>query len=176
MTCIELTNLEWAKVLCKRVVGIVFSLLGGHYWIRRVAKTAVIVVVYHRIIRDDHKGVRPYLSVTESNLRRQIQYYKMEYQILSLDEAIEKLQSGSLERSCLVISFDDGYEDNHSLGLKIFQEEGVHPAVFVTTRYVDRQIALWPDRLRSLVYNSSIAAPVTPRIVPNPIDIRLGLR
>jgi len=170
MKTLELTRKEECKVALKRFISSLFVAIGGYPAVKRFVQPAITIVVYHRIIKDDHSGIRPYLSVSESNLRRQIRFYKKEYLLLSLDEAIEQLQNRSIERNGLVITFDDGYEDNYSLGMKVFQEEGVRPAVFITTGCVDRQIALWPDRLRNLIYYSVISAPV--EIANTPITIQ----
>jgi len=156
MKILELTHREKCKVLLKKTISKFFVFFGGYRVVKKITKPGIAIVVYHRIISDDHKGVRPYISVTESNLRRQIKFYKKEYTLLSLNEAIEKLQSGTLESPCLVITFDDGYEDNYSLGLKVFQEEGIRPTVFITTVCIERKVALWPDRLRNLLYQSNI--------------------
>lgn len=160
MKTLELTRREKCKVTLKKSISSLFVAIGGYHAVKRFVQPAITIVMYHRIIADDYNGIRPYISVTESNLRRQILFYKKEYLLLSLDEAIEQLQNRSIKRNSIVITFDDGYEDNYSLGMKVFQEEGVRPAVFITTGCVDRQISLWPDRLRSLIYNSIIKAPV----------------
>jgi peptidoglycan/xylan/chitin deacetylase (PgdA/CDA1 family) len=160
MKTMELTLLEKCFVYRKKIISGMFGAIGGYHVVKRFVQPAITIIVYHRIIADDHNGIKPYLSVTESNLRNQIRFYKREYLLLSLDEAIEQLQNCSIERKSLVITFDDGYEDNYSLGMKVFQEEGVRPAVFITTGPVDRQADLWPDRLRRLILDSVIESPV----------------
>jgi peptidoglycan/xylan/chitin deacetylase (PgdA/CDA1 family) len=170
MKTMELTLLEKCFVYRKKIISGMFGAIGGYHVVKRFVQPAITIIVYHRIIADDHNGIKPYLSVTESNLRNQIRFYKREYLLLSLDEAIEQLQNCSIERKSLVITFDDGYEDNYSLGMKVFQEEGVRPAVFITTGPVDRQADLWPDRLRRVFFESIIEAPV--KIGSTPITIK----
>jgi len=116
------------------------------------SKPSVTIVAYHRIIHDDYRGIRPYISVTESNLRLQIQFFKKHYSVVSLEEAIAWLKGGDVARRYLAITFDDGYSDNFVLGKKIFTEETVSLTVFITTGCVGGEGLLWPDRLRQLVY------------------------
>jgi len=163
---IELTPIEWRKVALKRILSFAFAVMGGHRIARLFSKPSVTIVAYHRIISDHHIDVRPYISVTETNLRRQIRFFKKNYEVITLEKAVELLAAGPLDRHYLVLTFDDGYEDNFTIGLKLFNEESVKPTVFVTTDCVARCNSLWPDRLRHIVYSAEISSPVT---ITNPL-------
>lgn len=157
---IELTPREWRKVTLKKIISIICAVFGGFWFSRLLARPMVTIIVYHRIICNNHPGVHPYISVTTANLRKQIRFFKKHYELISLEEAITLLESDSLEKQYLVLTFDDGYKDNYSLGLDIFTEEAVKPTVFITTECVARHVSLWPDRVRNVVYNAVISHPV----------------
>ena len=136
------------------------------------------IVAYHRIIEDDHVGVRPYISVTKRALRRQIQFFKKHYSVIPLEEAVERIKENRIDRHYLVITFDDGYRDNHDLGLDIFVSEGVRPAIFITTDCVDKRQELWPDTIRHALYGARFSAPIAlrePEIIIKPkLSSRIG--
>jgi len=157
---VELTLHERRKVAVKKILSLGFSAVCGFGLARRFAKPAVTIVVYHRIISDGHSGVCPYISVTETNLRDQIRFFKKHYQLITLEKAVDLLSAGYLDKQYLVVTFDDGYEDNYTLGMRIFAEEAIRPTVFVTTDCVARGKTLWPDRLRHIIYSAVVIQPI----------------
>jgi peptidoglycan/xylan/chitin deacetylase (PgdA/CDA1 family) len=164
----EVTPRERLKIGVKRVLGFACTAVGGFGVVRAFAKPGVTIVAYHRIIDDAHAGVRPYISVTKGALHRHIRFFRKHYTVISLEEAIERLTTNGIDRHYLVITFDDGYRDNHDLGLELFAREGVRPAIFVATDCVEQEKELWPDTVRRLVYSATLATPIAldrPRVV-----------
>ena len=161
----ELTPTERLKVLIKYLSSFACAVIGGFCIARCISEPGVTIVAYHRIIEDDHVGVRPYISVTKRALRRQIQFFKKHYSVIPLEEAVERIKENRIDRHYLVITFDDGYRDNHDLGLDIFVSEGVRPAIFITTDCVDKRQELWPDTIRHALYGARLSAPIAPRIL-----------
>jgi peptidoglycan/xylan/chitin deacetylase (PgdA/CDA1 family) len=153
----ELTHTERAKVALKWFASLFCSLVGGFYVTRCISKPSVTIVAYHRIIGDCHEGVCPYISVRKSALRQQVRFFKKHYSVISLGEAIDRLSTKRIDQHYLVLTFDDGYLDNYSLGLDIFLNEGIRPAVFVTTDCIEKQHLLWPDTIRRLIYGARLA-------------------
>lgn len=153
---LELTAKERAKIALKRFLSLGFNLLGGFHLARWATRPGITIITYHRIIEDDHDGVCPYISVRKSDFLRQVQFFRKYYSVIPLDEAVDLVRRNGVDKHYLVITFDDGYRDNYSLGLEIFESEGVRPTVFVTTGCVDRQEPLWPDKVRQLLYGAKL--------------------
>lgn len=152
----EITLVNKVKIYLKRILATVFNLAGGFYLAKRFSSPSVTIIAYHRIIADDYCGVRPYIAITESNLQRHIKFFKKHYTVISLEEAVSRIKLKQIDKNYLVITFDDGYQDNYSIGTKLFVNEKVRPIVFVTTGCVDNQRLLWPDRVRRIVYEAKI--------------------
>ena len=63
--------------------------------------------------------------------------------ILSLDDCHARIISGKKEKSFAAFTFDDGYVDNLTLALPVFEHYGVPFTIFLTTGFPDHQIVLW---------------------------------
>lgn len=151
----ELTPKEKRKVGIKALLAGLFVVLGGAWFARRLASPALTIIIYHRVLPDDVAGKQPYIGVAQSAFREQLEFFKKNYRVVSLDEGVEHLRSGGMEQPMLAITFDDGYRDNLTLAQPVLAEYGLSATVFVTTGCVDTGQALWPDLVRAAVYESA---------------------
>lgn len=66
------------------------------------------------------------------------------FNVLPLDQAIERLEAGTLPSGAAAITFDDGYEDNHSVALPILQRHRLPATFFVATGFLNGG-RMWND-------------------------------
>jgi peptidoglycan/xylan/chitin deacetylase (PgdA/CDA1 family) len=66
------------------------------------------------------------------------------FDVLPLDQAVQKLAQGQLPPRALAISFDDGYADNHDVALPILRRLGLTATVYVSTGFLDGG-RMWND-------------------------------
>jgi peptidoglycan/xylan/chitin deacetylase (PgdA/CDA1 family) len=66
------------------------------------------------------------------------------FDVLPLDQAVQKLAGGDLPARALAITFDDGYADNHDIALPILQRLGLTATVYVSTGFLDGG-RMWND-------------------------------
>ena len=66
------------------------------------------------------------------------------FNVLPLDEAVQRLRDGELPARALAITFDDGYADNHDVALPILQRHGLSATFFIATGYLDGG-RMWND-------------------------------
>lgn len=83
-------------------------------------KYTVPILMYHHVSND---GSDPEY-VTPENFRWQMEYLKKNhYQVIKLDDLVEKIESGQpLPRKSVVITFDDGYENNYTRAFPLLKE------------------------------------------------------
>ena len=99
-----------------------------------------IVLCYHSV----HPN-RQYASSTPEVFERHVQWLKAHCHVTSLANVVANRNTGT-SRPLVAITFDDGYEDNHSYALPILSKHGVPATFFITAGLVNRD----PTVLRRL--------------------------
>lgn len=90
---------------------------------------SVHILMYHRINSDpDCLG----LTVSPELFSNQLQYLKDNYEMISLSEAVTRINSGELNGNCRVITFDDGYRDNYQIAAPLLANKNIPATIFVT--------------------------------------------
>ncbi|HUQ10524.1 MAG TPA: polysaccharide deacetylase family protein [Steroidobacteraceae bacterium] len=110
---------------------------------RRRSPPGVAVLMYHEVLGDDD-AAEAWTAVRVSELRRQIEYLKSAFDILSMDEALTR---GEAMRPAVVLTFDDGGAGNHRHLLPVVREARVPVTVFVATGHVESGRLYWFDRV-----------------------------
>jgi peptidoglycan/xylan/chitin deacetylase (PgdA/CDA1 family) len=64
--------------------------------------------------------------------------------VLPLDQAAERLARGTLPARAAVITFDDGYADNHDVALPVLRAHGLPATFFIATDYLNGG-RMWND-------------------------------
>ena len=92
----------------------------------------VAVLFYHRVADDD---ATPWTCSSE-NFRRQIRWLKRHYDLVTLEEARQRVRSGRNHRPTVSITFDDGYQENCQVALPLLIREGIPFTYFVCSQFV----------------------------------------
>jgi peptidoglycan/xylan/chitin deacetylase (PgdA/CDA1 family) len=91
-----------------------------------------IVLTFHRVLRDADLAdcYDPHLAISESVFEQLLHLLRREFQIVSLDELME--HSGSPDsKQHVAITFDDGWEDMHSVAYPLLVRYGIPATVFI---------------------------------------------
>jgi peptidoglycan/xylan/chitin deacetylase (PgdA/CDA1 family) len=103
------------------------------------------ILIYHRVLPE----ADPMLP-TEPDAEAfswQMQVVARHFTVIRLSEAVERLNNGSLPSRALSITFDDGYANNASLGLRILQEQELPATFFVASGYLSKGCIMWNDAI-----------------------------
>jgi peptidoglycan/xylan/chitin deacetylase (PgdA/CDA1 family) len=111
----------------------VSHLISGSAWRRR----RLLILCYHGIsMYDEHEWERLYIS--PATLRRRMELVaQARCNVLSLSEAVNRLQSGTLPDRAVTITFDDGVHDFFSIAFPIIESFGYPVTLYLTTYYVE---------------------------------------
>lgn len=110
------------------------SLTGLHYfWL--VPKYTVPILMYHEI---GYEGGS--FSVTPENFAKQMEYLKDGgYDVISLNQLVEGIKSGRVfKRNKVVITFDDGYENNFKYAYPVLKKMKFPATIFIISGFMDK--------------------------------------
>lgn len=115
------------------------------------------ILMYHRVVPDS-TGDNPTWNVTPERFRDQLQgLLSSGYQAWSLSQLLDAFRSETeIPNNVFVVTFDDGYANNHSYALPILQELNVPATIFLATGYLDSTEPFpfddWPHKGSSEVH------------------------
>ena len=81
--------------------------------------------------------------VDEHSFRMQIEYLKKHFEIISLSEAVGRMEKGEIKRPTAVITFDDGYQNNYDVAFPILCRERIPATIFLTTGLINTNDTVW---------------------------------
>jgi peptidoglycan/xylan/chitin deacetylase (PgdA/CDA1 family) len=105
-------------------------------------RAALSILIFHRVLPAPDP-----LFPDEADQHRFdeiLSWLKSWFNILPLDEAVERLRTASLPSRAACITFDDGYADNRTHALPLLQRHGMTATFFVATGYLDGG-RMWND-------------------------------
>lgn len=80
-------------------------------------------------------------------LRRELEYVRRHFTVLSLEDALLRLDEGTLPDRAAVLTFDDGTANLATHAGPVLRQLNLPAAVFVATGLMGTTEALWPDKL-----------------------------
>ncbi len=120
-------------------------------WSSPHAAKRLSIVIFHRV----HAQPDPMFpdEVTAERFDAICAWLSAWFDVLPLDEAVERLQRRELPSRALCITFDDGYADNHDLALPILRRHRLAATFFIATGFLDGG-RMWNDTVVEAVRRS----------------------
>lgn len=102
----------------------------------------VRILAYHRILESAEPAGFVFdpglISASASAFDAQMAIIKRRYRPMSLGDVLGYVERGeALPARAVVITFDDGYEDNHRVAFPILRKHGIPATFFVSTAHID---------------------------------------
>ena len=92
------------------------------------------VLMYHRVSSDPSRDI---LSVTPFSFAEQMKWLREEgYTVLPVEEALSRLDEGTLPDRAISITFDDGYRDNFEEAFPVLSRYRMPAMIFPVTGFV----------------------------------------
>jgi len=132
------------KRIIKSLLGFLFFRSGLY---SRFFRNKTVIVLFHRV-NDALKG-NP-ISITESEFTAFCIFFQKYFIVISLSELLEKLKQNKDLGRHLVITFDDGYKDNHDLVAIELKKRNLPACFFISTNFIgSNNVPLW-DKVLSI--------------------------
>ena len=94
------------------------------------------VLMYHKVDENESN----FLCVNMAQLLRQLKFIKSNYHPIRLSDLLDHLQHGTpLPKDAILITFDDGYENNFTLAYPIFEALSIPFTVFTVNRFINKK-------------------------------------
>jgi peptidoglycan/xylan/chitin deacetylase (PgdA/CDA1 family) len=140
-------------MLARGLLGIGGWQIALGWWARH---HATVVLTYHRVLdKWDHAldYSQPGMVVTASTFERQLQFLQRHFEIVALGELSG---AGPAGRPRCVITFDDGWRDNHDVALPILRRHGLPATIFLATDFIGNDRVFWHTELISLLLHGDL--------------------
>ncbi len=93
------------------------------------------VLIYHSIAYNKF-----HFTVSPENFKKQMEYlYKKNYNVVSLNKLIEYIKNKNIPLKTIVLSFDDGYEDNYFNVFPILKKYNFPSTIFLATNFIKQK-------------------------------------
>ncbi len=114
-----------------------------------------LVYMLHHITEKDSRRIptNEDLKVSPEFLEKIIMKYKAKgFDFISLSQLNDIIKSDDIpERPFVAFTIDDGYLDNYTKALPVFEKYNVPFAIFVATDFIDKKAILWWDSIEELI-------------------------
>jgi peptidoglycan/xylan/chitin deacetylase (PgdA/CDA1 family) len=131
----------------------------------------LLILRYHSICADDHEPeyVSRSISLPAVMFEQQMRHISSGYHCIPLDEAVDCLNRGRpLPRRSIVVTFDDGYQDNYRYAFPILAKYRVPATIYLVSSTLAEDRVLWTSRLRQALTTSRISSLVLPELNGSP--------
>lgn len=120
-------------IICLLIIVIFLSVF--LYFLRSSSFSGIPVLNYHQINDEAHNA----LTISSAEFDAQMAYLSREgYSTISPEQLEEYLREGkNLPSKPILITFDDGYEDNYRVAYPILQKYNFTATIFLITDFVD---------------------------------------
>lgn len=130
--------------LRQRAAGVLHAvgLLPAVLALRSLQRRDLRVLAYHRVLPAAAEQAFEFdpelVSASAEQFRAQMQLLRRRFHPLRFRDVIDALDHGrALPRRAVVVTFDDGYDDNHRIAFPILRDLGVPATFFVSTGHIE---------------------------------------
>ncbi len=114
-------------------------------------RDALTVISLHRVLAESDPRWRTcdsLYTLSDRLFEQCVRFFQAHYSLVSLDDLLAAHRGEQrLPQRPLLITFDDGWADNHRYALPILQKLNVPAALFVAADVIDRHEAFFQERL-----------------------------
>ncbi|WP_202840326.1 polysaccharide deacetylase family protein [Luteimonas saliphila] len=162
------------------------GLLGLYHRLRN--RRALTVIMFHRVLTQDDPrwaACDPDYTLEAGLFERCLDFFRRHYNVVSVDQVLAARRHGApLPDRPLLITFDDGWADNHAHALPRLRAAGLPALLFTVADVVDRDEPFFQERLIAAYRRNALRVPALAQVLaeaghplePAPPDTLAGLR
>ncbi|MEW5985369.1 MAG: polysaccharide deacetylase family protein [Chloroflexota bacterium] len=151
---------EWMYGAVQPTFPLVHPLLWG--------RQALTVLAYHRIgepERPSFDTYKPNVSATPAAFAEQMAFVQSRFNVIGLAEVVAWLEEGRpLPPRPLLITFDDGYQDNYDYAWPILRQRNLPAVIFLATDYIDNDRPFFWDLVAYCFHHTRLERATLPLV------------
>ena len=106
------------------------------------------ILIFHRVMKQPDPLMPS--EFTGPKFAQLLDFLKARFTVLTLGEAWQALQAGTLPPRSISITFDDGYQDNYTEARALLVERGLPATFFIATAFLDGG-RMWNDTILEVI-------------------------
>jgi peptidoglycan/xylan/chitin deacetylase (PgdA/CDA1 family) len=121
----------------------------------------VAVLMYHHIgpLPDENDKVRYSLTVSEEEFESHLQFLKKGgFNLMTLGQVESAIKNNKLPEKTIVLTFDDGYDDNYLYAKPILEKYGFPATFFIISNKIGQAEYMDEDQVKELSKNHEIGS------------------
>lgn len=152
---------------------------------RGILRSDLRILAYHRVLEStEPAGFRfdpELISASASTFREQMAAIKRDFHPMRFDEVLDCIEHGrKLPARAVLVTFDDGYDDNYRIAYPILRELGMSAMFFVSTGHIDSGMPYEYDWLVHMICTTTAPDMRIPELdvaweLPNSLEGRRGV-
>ena len=147
--------------------------------LRTLLRDDLRILAYHRVLESAEPDGFDFdvdlISASAECFHQQMAFLRKSFHPMRFDEVLERVEAGrSLPPRAILISFDDGYDDNYRVAFPILKDLGMSAMFFVSTGHVDSGLPFAYDWLVYMICSTPALVLSVPELAldtPLPEDI-----
>lgn len=122
-------------------------------WLRslRPRRRPLAILMYHRVVPPEWACQvlsHPDIVVGAASFRQQLAFLAARYRVISLGDFVAAAQAGTPPPArAVVLTFDDGWEDNYQTAFPALRDAGLPATVFLTAGLIGSREMFWQERV-----------------------------
>lgn len=124
----------------------------------RALRNRLTILMYHRVLPDSlwQGAPLPGLVIPLSCFESQVKHLAKHFEIVTVTKGLNRLRVESRdEKPLLAITFDDGYDDNHTHAAPVLESHGVRGTFYLVSHFVGTDVELWFDQAARWFHGST---------------------
>ncbi len=106
---------------------------------RRLTGSKLRILCYHGFVLEDEDRFRESLFVSSAFLERRMRYLSDKgFRVFPLDEALDRLRSGTLPPDSVTITIDDGFYSVHAVAREVLAKYSYPSTLYLTSYYFQK--------------------------------------
>jgi len=133
------------------------------------------ILLYHGVSNVKSRGIENYAMkhINQDNFYEQIKFIKKNLNILSVNELLEFiLKKKKIKENSVLITFDDGYENNFTMAAPILEGFNVPATFYVSSGLMNSTKMFWTDILEDCI-NRTKKSKIIIRLGKEKIELKL---